>query len=253
MFPILAEFGPFHLYSYGLSIAAGVALAFFLMQRAALREGFPKPDQAYDCIFISVVAGFIGARLFYVMQHSEEFQQNPFEIFAIWQGGLVFYGGLGAGVFSLWIYAAKQKISFLRMMDFVFPYGALVHAFGRLGCFLNGCCFGRVCDLPWAVRFQGMDHPVHPTQLYEALYTLVVFFGLRALYKQTTKTGFVTAGYLLLYGVGRFGVEFFRFGNPGWLLTWNQWISIGVILAGILTLWIACYSKSETTSLRKSE
>jgi len=236
MFPILAEFGPFHLYSYGLSIAAGVALAFFLMQRAALREGFPTPEQAYDCIFISTLTGFVGARLYYVLLHSGEFRQNPLEVFAIWQGGLIFYGGLAAGVLSLWVYALRQKLSFLRVMDFIFPFGAMVHAFGRLGCFLNGCCFGDVCDLPWAVRFPGMDHAVHPTQLYEAVYNLGVFFFLRAVYKRQPKAGLVTAGYLLFYGLGRFVVEIFRSGNPGWILTWNQWISVGVILAGFLIL-----------------
>jgi phosphatidylglycerol:prolipoprotein diacylglycerol transferase len=238
MFPILAELGPFHLYSYGLSVAAGVALAFFLMQKAALKDGFPTTDQAYDCIFISVVTGFIGARLFYVVQHPEEFQGNPLEVFAIWQGGLIFYGGLAGGVFALWIYAAKQKLSFLKLMDFIFPYGALVHAFGRLGCFLNGCCYGRACDWPWAVQFPGLDHPVHPTQLYEAFYTLGVFFILRAYYQRRPQTGMVTAGYLLLYGIGRFIVEIFRSGNPGWFLTWNQWISAVVMMAGLtILLW----------------
>lgn len=251
MFPVLAEFGPFHLYSYGLSIAAGVALAFFLMQKAALQEGFPTADQACDCIFMSVATGFIGARIFYVLQHLEEFRQNPLEVFAIWQGGLIFYGGLAAGFFSLWVYAFKHKLSFCKMMDFILPYGAMVHAFGRLGCFLNGCCFGRACDLPWAIRFPGMAHPVHPTQLYEALYNFGVFFFLRALYKRRPKTGFVTAGYLLLYGTGRFIVEFFRSGNPGWLLTWNQWISVGVVLAGILTLWGSGRSQPKTVGERK--
>ncbi len=236
MLPVLAEFGPFHLYSYGLSVAAGVALAFYLMHKAALREGFPTPEQAYDCVFVSVVAGFIGARLFYVMQHPGEFHDKPLEVFAIWQGGLIFYGGLAAGVFALWLYAVRQKLSFLRMMDFIFPFGALVHTFGRLGCFLNGCCYGRVCDLPWAVQFPGMDHPVHPAQLYEAVYNLGVFLFLRACYKKRPETGLITAGYLLLYGTGRFIVEFFRSGNPGWLLTWNQWISVAVVLAGFLTI-----------------
>lgn len=252
MFPILAEFGPVHLYSYGLSIAAGVAVAFYLMQKSSVREGFPTPEQAYDCIFVSVISGFIGARIFYVLQHLGEFQRNPLEVFAIWQGGLIFYGGLAAGVFSLWIYTVKQKLSFFKIMDFIFPYGAMVHAFGRLGCFLNGCCFGRACEWPWAVRFPGMSQSVHPTQLYEAFYNLAVFFFLRKVYQRHPKTGVVTAGYFLLYGTGRFMVEFFRSGNPGWLLTWNQWISAGILLTGGITLVIALRRKSKPASTRKS-
>ncbi len=232
MIPILFEAGPFHLYTYGLTIALGVALALVLMQRTAVRDGFTN-EQVYDFVFISVLAGFSGARLFYAAQHFSEFRGNPLEIFALWRGGLIFYGGLAAGFFMLWVYTRKHKLAFFSIMDFILPYGALVHAFGRLGCFLNGCCFGRACDRPWAVTFPGLDQPVHPTQLYEAFYNIAVFFILRALYRRRPKQGLVTASYLLLYGMGRLGIEFFRAGNPGWLLTWNQWISAALIFCGL--------------------
>jgi len=234
MHPILFEWGQFHLYSYGFSIALGVLSVFYLMQKAALKDGFPTTDQVYDAVFISVLTGFVGARLFYAVQHASEFSGNILSIFAIWQGGLIFYGGLAAGFLSLWCYSRWHGLSFLRLMDFILPYGALVHAFGRVGCFLNGCCYGKSSHLPWAVLFPGLSHAVHPSQLYEAVYNLMVFLILKEIYRRKPGKGNVTAFYLILYGLGRFIIENYRVGNPGWLITWNQWISLSIISAGVI-------------------
>lgn len=235
MIPVFFEFGPIHIYSYGFTIALGVLLALWLMQRNAPASGFTR-DQAYDFVFISVISGFIGARLFYVLQHPAEFSHNPLEIFALWEGGLIFYGGLVLGFAVLWAYARKNKITFAAMMDFILPYGALVHAFGRLGCFFNGCCYGKACDLPWAVRFPDMVERVHPAQLYEAAANLAIFAFLLGLYRRRPPQGTVMSSYLILYGAVRFAVESVRSGNPGWILTWNQWISVGMITAGLFLI-----------------
>ncbi len=234
MLPVLFSIGPFRIYTYGTLIALGVWLAIQGMKRYARTTGFLKDDQVYDMVFTLLAASFFGARLFYVAQHADWYSAHPLEIPAVWQGGLIFYGGYPAGVAALVMYFKKQKIDVRDGFDFMGPFVALVHAFGRIGCFLNGCCFGGPCAFPWAIRFPDSNGPVHPAQLYEAVFDFALFGFLVKLLKKHPPRGVVTAAYFFLYATGRFFVEFLREDNPGWLLTWNQWISLGIMLgAGI--------------------
>ena len=230
MKPVLFSFGSIHLYSYGLSIALGVLFALFLMKRRALKEGFPKLDEVFDMAFAILVWGFLGARLFYVMQNFSYYAAEPLKIFAVWEGGLIFYGGALAALFGFWVTVRKLRVPFWKALDFIVPYGALAHAFGRIGCFLNGCCFGKACELPWAIRFPELSYAVHPTQLYEAFYDLVLFVFLIKRAKRARFEGEVSLLYFLLYGIGRYTIEFLR--EPSWMwmgLTSNQWLSIAII------------------------
>ncbi len=185
MRPILFSFGSLHLYSYGLSIALGVLLAIHLMKQRALKTGFPTGDGVFDMAFTVLVWGFAGARLFYVLQNLSYYGREPLKIFAVWEGGLIFYGGAISAFAGLLRMSRKKQWPFWKLLDFLIPYGVLTHAFGRIGCFLNGCCYGKACDLPWAVRFPELPYPVHPTQLYEALYDLVLFAFLIARRKRS--------------------------------------------------------------------
>ena len=235
MNPILFSFGPFHLYSYGLCIAVGVLLSIFLMNRRAVKEGFPKPDEVLDIAFVILVWGFLGARLFYVIQNFSYYAAEPFKILAVWEGGLIFYGGALAALFGFWRTVRKLHLSFWKTLDFFVPYGALAHAFGRIGCFMNGCCYGKVCHLPWAVRFPGLDHAVHPTQLYEAVYDLALFVFLLARRKRARFEGEIGLLYFLFYGLGRYLIEFVR--EPGWAwlgITANQWLSAAIIVVAFV-------------------
>ena len=235
MKPVLFSFGGLHLYSYGLSIALGVLLALFLMKHRAEREGFPKPDEVFDLAFTVLVWGFLGARLFYVVQNFSYYLAEPLKIFAVWEGGLVFYGGAIAAFLGFWRMTQKKQWPFWKALDFLAPYSALAHAFGRIGCFLNGCCFGKACDLPWAVRFSEIPYAVHPTQLYEALYDLVLFAFLLKRRKKARFEGEIGLLYFLLYGVGRYTIEFLR--EPGWAwlgLTSNQWLSVVIVTAAFI-------------------
>lgn len=235
MKPILFSFGALHLYSYGLSIALGVLLSLFLMKRRALKEGVLKPEEVFDMAFGILVWGFLGARLFYVAQNLAYYAAEPLKIFAVWEGGLIFYGGAIAAFLGLGLMARKKKWPFWKILDFVVPYGALTHAFGRIGCFLNGCCFGKACELPWAVRFPELPYAVHPTQLYEAFYDLVLFAFLIQRGKRVRFEGEISLLYLLLYGMGRYAIEFLR--EPGWMwmgLTSNQWISVVIMMAAFI-------------------
>ncbi len=235
MRPILFSFGAVHLYSYGLAIALGVLLSLFLMKQRALKTGFPKPDEVFDLAFTVLVWGFLGARLFYVIQNFSYYAREPLKIFAVWEGGLIFYGGAILVFVALLRTCRKKHWPFWKILDFLIPYGALTHAFGRIGCFLNGCCYGKPSDLPWAVRFPELPYLVHPTQLYEAVYDLALFAFLLVRRKRARFEGEIALLYFLLYGLGRYFIEFLR--EPGWSwmgLTANQWMSAAIILAAFV-------------------
>lgn len=233
MKPILFSFGSFHLYSFGLMVALGVTLSLFLMQRQ-IRFGFPSREEAYDLVFVTAFTGFLGARLNYVIQNAAWYWSHPLKIFAIWEGGLIFYGGVIGSLAGLWVFTRIRKISFVKVLDFLLPYVALTHAFGRIGCFLNGCCTGKPCNLPWAVKFPELSVPVHPTQLYEAAFDFLLFLFLSARYSKRHFDGEVTALYFMLYSVARFVIEFYRADNPFWgFLTINQWMSLLVFAAAL--------------------
>jgi phosphatidylglycerol---prolipoprotein diacylglyceryl transferase len=185
--------------------------------------------------FMILVWGFLGARLFYVVQNFAYYAAEPFKFFAVWEGGLIFYGGAISAFLGLLLTARKKKWPFWKTLDFLVPYGALTQAFGRIGCFLNGCCFGKACNLPWAVRFPELPYAVHPTQLYEAFYDIMLFAFLTARRKRVRFEGEITLLYLLLYGIGRYMIEFMR--EPSWMwmgLTSNQWLSIAIIIAAFI-------------------
>lgn len=234
MKPILFHLGPFPLYSFGLMVALGVILSLFLMNRSARRTGFPEGEGAFDMVFVAVLSGFLGARLYYVIQNADWYLENPAHIFALWEGGLVFYGGMISAFFGLWAFLRFKKVSFAKGLDFILPYVALAHAFGRLGCFFNGCCYGKVCTLPWAVQFSEISHPVHPAQLYEAAADFILFLFLSRRYRRKHFEGEIAALYFSLYACVRFLVEFVRDDNPFWgYLTVNQWISIAVFIPAV--------------------
>jgi len=236
--PVIFSIGPIHLFSYGLCLAAGMLVSLFLMRRRASREGFPKPDDCSDMMFWLFIWGFSGARLLYVLQNSAYYLSNPLKIFAVWEGGLIFYGGTISALLGFWVTARIQKHSFWRLLDFIVPYVALTQFFGRVGCFLNGCCYGKTCSLPWAVHFPQSSGPVHPTQLYEAGYSLVLFFFLQS---RTARTGFngkTGLLYFMLYAAGRYLTEFVREQEIYWLgFTFNQWVSL-VLFALALAIFL---------------
>ncbi len=245
MIPVFFSFGPIHIYSFGAMVALGVFVSLKLMTRRAAKDGFPQVQEVTDLTFITILAGFLGSRLHYVIQNWQWFSEHPFEILHLWEGGLIFYGGVFASMAALVIYMRIRKIPLLKGFDFLFPYLALAHAFGRFGCFLNGCCYGKPCALPWAVRFPGLQDAVHPAQLYEAVLDIALFLFLNRRYSRKAFDGQVTALYFVFYGAIRFIVEIFRDGNPVWQgLTYNQWISLGFISAGAAAHFI--FSRKQT-------
>jgi len=237
MNPVLFSLGSLHIYAYGTMIAIGVILAVQLMTRRCRIESGLTPPVVYDLVFTILVTGFFGARIFYVIENFPAYAGRPFSAFAFWEGGLIYYGGVIAAFAGVFFFSRIKKIGFVHMLDFSLPYIALVHAFGRIGCFLNGCCHGKVCDLPWAVKFPHLADKVHPTQLYEVALNLILFFALYRFYPKRRFNGEIAGFYFLFYGTGRFIIEFWREQYSSWLLfSWNQWVSLGLIALGAIFL-----------------
>lgn len=182
-----------------------------------------------DFLFWIMLSGILGARVAYVLSEWEHFSSNPVEILWIHRGGLIYYGGfIGAGI-AIFVFAKRHKERLMSLLDFALTSVPLAHAMGRIGCFMNGCCYGKVCKLPIGVRFPPQsgvwrDHvysgrilrfakaslPVHPVQIYEAIFNLALYALLIWHYRRRKRDGTTVALYLLVYPVGRFVLEIFR-------------------------------------------
>ena len=255
MHPILLKLGPLTLYSYGAMLVVAFLAAAGLAGRTArrsfdsrhgARSGCSLPpalvainaDQLVDFACYSLLGGILGARLLYVFLQWDAFLREPWEIPAIWHGGLVWYGGFLGATLAGWLYARAKQLTFLRVMDQVIPFLALGHAIGRLGCFLNGCCFGKPTDAWCGVVFPGQGVRVYPTQLFESAGLFLLYAVLRSLQRPVmlARPGRLLGWYLLCYGGLRFGIEFFRGDQAVWWagLTLQQGISLGVMGAGLI-------------------
>ena len=164
MYPELFTIGNLTIHSYGLMIALGVLISAAALYREAPREDI-NPDHILEAVIASVFFGLIGARLLYVFLNWSYFRANPGEILFAQFAGLSFFGGLFLGVFILYIWSSWRKIGFLKLADLMAPYLLLGYAFARVGCFLNGCCYGKPADVPWAVQFPYASLPYY-SQIY---------------------------------------------------------------------------------------
>ncbi len=227
MHPILFRWGPITFYSYGLMLGFGFLVASTLATRRASRIGL-NPAQIQTLSGIVLLAGIAGARAVYVLLNWEMFDSNWLEIFRLDHGGLVFYGGLTGGIFAGVWYLRRAQLPLWKTVCLMIPPLVLAHAIGRIGCFLNGCCYGRPTHLPWGVVFPLETFSRHPTQLYESGALVLLFFLLKELERRDPKPGTVLLTYGVLYGTWRFLIEFLRGDNPvvAWGLTAFQWMSL---------------------------
>ncbi|MBI3322117.1 MAG: prolipoprotein diacylglyceryl transferase [Candidatus Omnitrophica bacterium] len=232
MHPVLLRLGPVTLYSYGLAIALGFLLAVNLAARRARAVGV-DPAQIQRIALIGLLAGLAGGRAAYVFLNWDLYRANLIEILRLDHGGLVFYGGLVTSALASILAMRSAKLPVLATLDFFMPPLALAHAIGRIGCFLNGCCYGKPTDLPWGVLFPQDVVPRHPTQLYEAGALVGIFALLKRIEKRSLPAGSVMLAYGLLYGAWRFLVEFLRGDVPPVLfgLTVSQLASLPLAFA----------------------
>ena len=262
MHPIAYKFGSVAIHWYGVMVALGFLVALWAASRRGVLDGF-TPDQILDLGPWLIVGGIVGGRTLYVATFwREQFADKPFwEVFMIQHGGLVFYGGfIGASLAGV-LYGRLKKLQIWKLFDAIAPSIALGYAFGRIGCLLNGCCYGRACTLPWAIRFpppvECAGIPVHPTQIYESLLGLCLYGGLAWLYRRKKFNGQIIATYLICYPLLRSFVELFRGDYPpnqhflgGWA-TPAQLVSIGILVGGICLFFLLPRTASASEPLKR--
>jgi len=238
MHPVLLQIGKFTIYSYGLLVVLGFVAG---IGWAALNAGGRgiEPGKVLDLSFYLVIAAIIGARFFYVLVEFKRYLKDPVDIFRIWEGGFVFYGGLiSAGIVGTG-YILYHHLPHWQVMDLFAPGIALGQAIGRLGCFCAGCCYGKECHCSFGVVFRDsrslavLNAPLYPTQLISSLNLFVIFFVLVWVDRKKRFDGQVFWIYVLLYAIMRFAIEFLRgdprgYIIPGFLST-SQGISLILI------------------------
>lgn len=240
MYRILFTIGGINVYSYGFMISLAILVAAIALFREAPRVNL-DPDHVLEAVIAAGAAGLIGSRLLYVALNWDYFSSRPLSILFARFEGLSFYGAFAGGLLALVLWSRWRKVNFLKMADLAAPYLALGYAFGRIGCFLNGCCYGRVSDVSWAVVIPAVDNlPRHPVQLYAAFGAVLIFILLKLLRPAHLFTGFNLIALAALYGALRFTTEFFREEPVVWLgLTTAQLFSLGVAVAALVLMIVA--------------
>lgn len=267
------------IYAYGFMLMVGFLVVVFVARIKAKSEGLNSEDISNLGIY-TIFVGILGGRTFYVIQNLGSYKHNILDIFKIYEGGLVFYGGLLASIAAVIVYTKIRNLPVLKTIDIIAYAFALGIIFGRIGCFLNGCCWGDVCspDLPWAVTFpksvdansiidgspaflhhlglglvsvsDSSSLPIHPTQIYSALGNLSIFFIINAFFKHRRRDGEITLMFCALYSVMRFTIEIFRDDNPPLFdgMTISQNASILVLAASVTLFIIGRVKLRRTTS-----
>lgn len=245
MHPVLLQIGSFKIFSYGTFVAIGFLVALWVAGREIDRVGSDRlgidRDTFYDMGMWLILAAIVGARLFHVLVYWRDYAAHPVEILKLWNGGLVFYGGFLGAAAACYLFLRKHRIPFLPVADvsaIVIPLGL---AFGRIGCTMAGCCFGKPTDCPLAITFTNpaslapLNVPLHPTQIYEAL----AGFGIAGLI-YATRDRFRTPGVrfwtmLILYGIARSLLEILRDDPRGFLGPFSESQIVSCILIAYAT------------------
>lgn len=246
MYPEIFRIGTLTIHSYGLMIALGILVAAIGIHREAPREGL-NADYVLEAVILAAFSGLIGARILYVALNWEYYSARPFSAFFTQFEGLSFYGGLFAGVIALFVWTRWRGIGFLKLADLFAPYLALGYGFGRIGCFLNGCCYGLESTVPWALPVNMADDVLrHPVQLYALLGALIIFVILKLLRPVRPFVGFLLVSLFGLYGLLRFTTEFFRYGEAVLLgLTSAQLFSLALTFFSLLVIAVFFYTAPE--------
>jgi phosphatidylglycerol---prolipoprotein diacylglyceryl transferase len=266
MRPTLFSVGPLEFHSYTFMMAVAFVLAVLLAVRENYKLEHPYPITPAGGLWVYFGA-LVGSRLYWIIQYDEI--KNFYLAVFFWQGGLVFFGGLIGGALGAVFYLWYKRVPMIPVADIVTPFLPLGHAIGRVGCFLNGCCWGAPTTMPWGVQYpktswgafeqQVKDGlvdvhakaaiPVHPTQIYEALGLVCIFFVMRFAYKRRKQPGTTALLYPLLYGLLRFGVEALRGDSirPILGLTVSQLVALGMFLAAAGALAVLYFVRSRSS------
>ena len=249
MHPILFEIGNFPVYTYGVLLAAAYLLGLQFALVRGRRRGL-DPNRVMDLGIWVIVSALVGAKLLLLIVDFETFRSNPQELWTLLRSGGVFYGGLIAAVAVALFYLWRHRMPMWTVTDAFAPGIALGHVVGRLGCLFAGCCFGRETDVPWAITFTNehaaangtpLNRPLHPTQLYEAGAELLIL-GFLLLFERRGRAfpGRTFWTYMLLYGVSRFVIEFYRGDSRGMIgtLSTSQFVSLVIVPLSLVMLFL---------------
>lgn len=237
----LLSIGPFTIYGYGLMIGIGIIMAYLSAEFRAKKRGLESGDRILSLVIWCVVGGMLGAKLLYWITQYQEILADPSVIWRNFADGFVVYGGILGGIFTGWLYCRVTKIPFLKYFDLLMPSIALAQGFGRIGCFLAGCCYGRPTDSRIGITFSDSAFapngvPLIPTQLISSALNFLHFGLLLWLAPRCKADGQLAGCYLMFYSAGRFILEFFRGdlerGSVG-ILSTSQFISVFTFLAGV--------------------
>lgn len=255
MHPVLIDIGWFQIRSYGFMLAVSFLTGIFLAGYRAKRRGI-NPQLVLDLSVYIIIAAVVGSRLLYVLFHLHEYS-NPLEVFALWQGGATFYGGLVLAIVVSYVFISRKNLSFLKVADIVSPSIALGVAVTRVGCFLSGCCYGQPTSGAWGVDFPPYSSAgqtaaeaatrlgvetigLHPAQLYSSVCGLLILAVVLLSEKYLKKTGAAFGLFLVLYGIARFNIDFFRFYEDNarvlFSMTFSQLVSVGLLILGVILL-----------------
>jgi phosphatidylglycerol:prolipoprotein diacylglycerol transferase len=254
--PELVHWGWFHIRSYGLMLALAFLTGTLLALREAVRLGLDE-DKVVNVILVVLVSSVLGARALYVLEHVGEFRRQWTGVLAVWQGGLTLYGGVVAGTVAGLLAARRFGLPMWTLADALTPSFALGTAFGRVGCFLNGCCYGRPTTLPWGVRFppdsfaalEFGDTPVHPSQLYFAIAGLVLFLTAWALRTRIKMPGALFWSFLLAFALIRIPLDMTRAYEPAAVVV--RIGSVGITESQLTSLALALFSVLMLLRLRR--
>ncbi|MBQ9065571.1 MAG: prolipoprotein diacylglyceryl transferase [Blautia sp.] len=213
----LLHIGPLTVYGYGLMIALGVIAVYLTMEYRASKRGY-RTEHVLPLFLWCLAGGFAGAKLAFLFTEWKYFVRDPGYYLMHFSDGFVVYGGIILGILTGFLYCMICGLNFLSWADLFLPSVALGQAFGRVGCFLAGCCYGKETDLPFGIVFHNSEFApnnvrLYPTQLISAAFDAALFLVLITLAKHTKKDGTVAVSYLVLYSIGRFLIEFLR-GDP---------------------------------------
>ncbi|MEE8483067.1 MAG: prolipoprotein diacylglyceryl transferase [Nitrospinota bacterium] len=246
MYPVLIKIGPFTLYTYGLLVATGMLVAIAYSYYRSKKEGMDG-EVVLDLCFWVVVGAIAGSRVLYIVVNYRDFLGSPLDIFKIWKGGLVFYGGfIGAVVFGIW-YTSKHKMPVWKTADLLAPGVALGHSIGRWGCLASGSCFGRPTESWMGITFLNplaiapLGVKLFPTQIFDSINELTIFFILITVRPYKKFDGQIVLMWAMLYAAGRFVIEFYR-GDPqrGYIipgtLSTSQGIAAAVFIVSLFLL-----------------
>ena len=209
MHPVLFKIDNFAVYSYGVVIAFSIFLTSFLILHHGRKEGLSE-ETLLNIIFLIIVSGLFGARLLHILVHFSYYFRHPLEVIAIRHGGMAVQGGVIFGLTAGILFLRRTNLPTLKVLDLLALYFPLGQAIGRLGCFLNGCCYGKETNFFLSVRFPFDNVSRHPTQIYYCLSNLFVFLVLFFLWKGKRKNGTILLIYFMLYSISRYGIDFLR-------------------------------------------